>query len=128
MFYFIDARKICFSKYGCFSLNGHFDVNYAALPSHPNVIQTKFFLHTRNNSKNADELNLKNVSSIMTSNFDPSCKTIFIVHGFAHHSRRPWVIKMKNELLNRYRYNVISVDWKKGASYLALSYIKVSNL
>ena len=122
-----DARKICFTKFGCFSINKHFeDVNYAALPSHPDIIQTKFFLYTRKNSKKADELNLKNISSVIESNFDPSCKTIFIVHGFAHHSQKPWVVKMKNELLKRYRYNIISVDWKKGASYLALSYIKAA--
>jgi hypothetical protein len=36
------------------------------------------------------------------------------------------VIKMKNALLMRYWYNVISVDWRKGASYLTMSYLKVS--
>ena len=124
---FTDAKKICFAKYGCFSINKDIKVNYAALPSHPSVIQTKFFLHTRKNPKNADELNLKNISSIMASNFDPSRRTIFIVHGFAHHSQKPWVIKMKNELLKRCWYNVISVDWRKGASYLTMSYLKVSS-
>ena len=125
-YFFIDAKKICFSKYGCFSINKYFQVKHAALPSHPNIIQTKFFLHTRRNPKSAEELKLNNISSITTSNFDPSRKTILIVHGFAHHSQKPWVIKMKNELLMRCWYNVISVDWRKGASYLTMFYLKVS--
>ena len=58
-YFFIDAKKICFSKYGCFSINKYFQVKHAALPSHPNVIQTKFFLHTRRNPKSAEELNLR---------------------------------------------------------------------
>ncbi len=125
-YFFIDAKKICFLKYGCFSTSTYYQVSHAALPSHPDVIQTKFFLHTRRNPKIAEELNLNNISSITTSNFDPSRRTILIVHGFSHDSQKPWVVKMKNELLRRYWYNVISVDWRKGASYLTLSYLKVS--
>ncbi|XP_028403781.1 pancreatic lipase-related protein 2-like [Dendronephthya gigantea] len=116
--------KICFSKYGCFEVNEYFSVKDAALPSHPDVIQTKFYLYTRGNQKKVEQLKLDNASSITTSTFDPSRKTIFIVHGFAHHSQKPWVIRMKNELLKRYLCNVICVDWRKGASYLTMFYLR----
>ncbi|XP_028403774.1 pancreatic lipase-related protein 2-like [Dendronephthya gigantea] len=118
-----DAR-ICFSMYGCFEVNEYFSVKDAALPSHPDVIQTKFYLYTSENPKNVEELKLDNASSITTSKFDPSRKTIFIVHGFAHHSQKPWVITMKNELLKQYLCNVICVDWRKGASYLTMFYLR----
>ena len=123
--HFLDA-KICFSKYGCFAVDEYFTVKDAALPSHPDVIQTKFYLYTRRKPKNVEELKLDNISTIMASNFDSSRKTILIVHGFAHHSQKPWVINMKNELLKKYWCNVISVDWRKGASYLTMSYFRVS--
>lgn len=118
-FLHIETEKVCFFKFGCFSSK------HGILPSHPNVIETKFFLHTRRNLKNAHELKLDNVSSIRTSNFVPSHKTILIVHGFAHHSHKPWVIEMKNALLMRHCYNVITVDWRKGASYVTMSYLNV---
>ena len=120
----LDAR-VCFLKYGCFAVDEYFNVKDAALPSHPDVIQTKFYLYTRRNLKNVEQLKLDNITTITSSNFDPSRKTIFIVHGFAHHSQKPWVIEMKNELLKRYWYNVISVDWRKGASYITMFYLRV---
>ena len=125
-FSYIGVKKVCFLKYGCFAMTKHFQGRNAELPSRPGVIRTKFFLYTRRNRGQAQLLNSNKIRSITRSHFDPSRKTILIVHGFAHHSHKPWVLKMKNELLMRYWYNVISVDWRKGASYLTMSYLKVS--
>ena len=125
--FYIAAKKICFEKYGCFANTKYFKTKHAELPSHPHIIQTKFYLHTTFN-RQSGELNINNISSIASSQFNSSHKTFIIIHGYDHHPRKPWVIKMKNELLINYQCNVIIVDWNKGASYRKLSYLKASRL
>lgn len=96
----------------------------ATLLARRNPFETKFYLFTRSNREKAELLNMYDPSSFTKSLFDPTCKTVMIVHGFTHHSYQPWVTKMKNELLKRNSLNVINVDWKKGASFYTMYYVK----
>lgn len=124
--FFLGRKKICFSKYGCFANTKPFRGKHATLPSHPSIIQTKFYLFTRCKSHSAQLLNVNDPRSITNTTFDPMHKTIIIIHGFTQHAHWPWVIKLKDELLKRDSYNIVNVDWRKGAAFFTTFYYKVS--
>ncbi len=53
-------------------------------------------------------------SENIPASFDSSLPTKFIVHEFFHDAQKPWVLKMKNALLNASRANVNTIDWSGG--------------
>ncbi|XP_050665779.1 pancreatic triacylglycerol lipase-like isoform X3 [Leptidea sinapis] len=48
--------------------------------------------------------------------FDPSRRTIMIVHGFMSHSNASWVNDMTKGFLKMEDLNIIAVDWSKGGN------------
>ena len=86
-----------------------------SLPDSPTSQKIKYELFTKNNKNSYDEIHL---NKQLPSNFKTSRDTIFMVHGFiSSPSDNGWQVKMKNEFLNNnYDYNIILIDWSKGAN------------
>lgn len=77
----------------------------------------KFFLYTRQNRNNFQQIKMDN-SSIRKSNFSSNRKTRFLIHGFENDVNSQFNVLMKNTLLDAADLNVIVVDWGKGAKTL----------
>jgi pancreatic triacylglycerol lipase len=108
-----SAKEICFEDMGCFidsaPFSGTLQRPIAVLPQSPQKINTTFMLFVDKNSQGESITRLQ-----IPTSFDSSLPTKFIVHGFFHDAQKPWVIDMKNALLNATRANVITVDWSGG--------------
>ncbi|KAL3867998.1 hypothetical protein ACJMK2_040838 [Sinanodonta woodiana] len=76
-----------------------------------------FRLYTRKNM--ADNmfkvLRSEDVLSFRNSYFDHCKPTKIAVHGYRSRGHAPWMMSTKDELLKAGDYNVILVDWEKGA-------------
>ncbi len=61
----------------------------------------RFYLWTRSNSGDGDyqELLFNDASSILGSNFDPSKKTKYLMHGYNDGGTATWVRLVKNSYL-----------------------------
>ncbi|XP_022095915.1 pancreatic lipase-related protein 2-like [Acanthaster planci] len=81
-------------------------------PMHPNQIGTKFRLYTRKNPSSPTVIS----TSSLGYPFSASSPTKFIIHGFTDKGETSWLLKMKDKLLAKGDFNVIGVDWQKGAS------------
>ncbi|XP_022095918.1 pancreatic lipase-related protein 2-like [Acanthaster planci] len=92
-------------------------------PQHPNKMGTTFRLYTRKNPSSPTVIS----TSSLGYPFSASNPTKFIIHGFTSNGETSWLLKMKDELLIKCQqtmgvysfqgdFNVIGVDWKKGAS------------
>ncbi|GFN85262.1 hypothetical protein PoB_001176800 [Plakobranchus ocellatus] len=42
--------------------------------------------------------NATNAEEVLSSRYDPTKKTVFIIHGYIEHSRKSWVETMLSEL------------------------------
>ena len=62
---------------------------------------TRWYLWTRQNQNNNQELFYDNLTSIQQSNFDASKKTKILVHGYGDSGKTGWVIRMKNTFLEK---------------------------
>ena len=62
---------------------------------------TRWYLWTRQNQNNDQELFYDNLTSIQQSNFDASKKTKILVHGYSDSGKTGWVIRMKNKFLEK---------------------------
>ena len=62
---------------------------------------TRWYLWTRQNLNNDQELFYNNLTSIQQSNFDASKKTIVLVHGYNGNGKQGWAISMKNAYLQK---------------------------
>lgn len=72
---------------------------------------------TKQNPTDAHELNYHNISSIKESNFDASRPTKVLIHGYMTNKDRSAIIaNLSIAFLERNDFNVIGVDWSKGAS------------
>ncbi|XP_023230832.1 pancreatic triacylglycerol lipase-like [Centruroides sculpturatus] len=107
--------RVCYSKVGCFQDDGAFDY-LNTLPASPDVVGTKFILHTRKNAIEGDLLHYNDSSSLYFSHFNGSNPIKIIIHGFGSSSRRAWVKQMTEALLFVEDVNVIVVDWEKGCA------------
>jgi len=56
-----------------------------------------------------------NKSSLREAGFNSSNPVKFIVHGFIDHGSVSWVVRMAKLLIEKHDFNVIAVDWGKGA-------------
>ncbi|XP_038055929.1 pancreatic lipase-related protein 2-like [Patiria miniata] len=81
-------------------------------PDNINDIGTRFYLYTRENPSADVELTEASGGKVPFSSARP---TKFIIHGFQSNGKKSWVLEMKDELLKKGDFNVISVDWKDGA-------------
>jgi len=78
----------------------------------------QFQLYTRSNPTTAQILGLYDSSSIKNSNFKNSRETRYIIHGFQNSGKSDVNIKIRDAYLQKGDFNVIVVDWSKGANTL----------
>ncbi|XP_052776835.1 inactive pancreatic lipase-related protein 1-like [Mya arenaria] len=113
---FTSKKKVCYGSLGCFSAAKPFTNAGGQLPRAPDVISTRFFLFTRNNSDIPEELLLNdNIRKCGWKSFCESKDIRIIIHGYMDSIERPWVKKMARTLLKQGDYNVVIVDWRYGA-------------
>ncbi|KAK3872898.1 hypothetical protein Pcinc_022059 [Petrolisthes cinctipes] len=89
-----------------------------------------FYLWTRNTMKNKsyELLNPSDVDTIINSTFRVRT-TYIIIHGFLGWGYEPWILQLKDKLLNMSDCNVISVDWPAGTEwFLPTYYIAVNRV
>lgn len=77
----------------------------------PNLL-SKFYVFTRNNRNNGQQVSYDKPETISASNFDASKDTKVIVHGYVESiSNNAWVMEAKDLFLERGDVNVIVVDY-----------------
>lgn len=87
---------------------------------------TVFRLYTRKNPEQEQLLKPNDTRSITSSNFNPLNPTRFLVHGWNQDRQSDILVKVRNSYLSVGAFNVISVDWGKGAStinYITARYL-----
>lgn len=85
------------------------------LPEDPFKMEPSFFLYTRENPSEAEELLWNNTQSIESSQYYQSSRlTKVIIHGYVETpNSRPWMKAMKDKFLEAFDFNVIIIDWSK---------------
>ncbi|CAI9606922.1 unnamed protein product, partial [Staurois parvus] len=125
---FCPAEEVCYNRLGCFSsfppYSGTLARPVSRLPWAPAVIDTRFLLFTKENPHQFQVISALNVSSVSHTNFKPSQKSIFIIHGFVEMGDKLWLVEMCKALLELSDVNCFCVDWKGGSFAL---YTQASN-
>ncbi|XP_053552499.1 pancreatic triacylglycerol lipase-like [Bombina bombina] len=115
----VNGNEVCFERIGCFTNNvpwsGTLERPIPALPWSPILINTHFLLYTRDNPDNFQDINAVNSSTITASNFKPSKKSRFIIHGFIDKGEQNWLKNMCRAMLQVEDVNCLSVDWSGGS-------------
>lgn len=105
-----------------------FAISVSSLPAHQDELiqeiepqfvaetDTFFFLFTRENPGVAQRLTLRDLNSILSSNYDVRRPTRFLIHGFQGDSNAEIVVEIREEYLKSYDLNIIAVDWGLGAN------------
>lgn len=90
-----------------------------SLPQTPEEIKTDFYLYTPlNDFPFGERFTAENLEAITNTSFDPKLRLTIIVHGFTQDGFKPWITKMRKELMKKENMNVIVVNWEIGASSL----------
>ncbi|CAL1543543.1 unnamed protein product [Lymnaea stagnalis] len=111
-----QADNVCYPVVGCFNNHPPNGNTHGVLPISPADMGVRMWLFTRSNRQAQDVLNYNNPGSITGSHFDPHKATKFIVHGFSSSfEKTSWILHMKDKFLNKGDFNVVGVDWSKGA-------------
>jgi pimeloyl-ACP methyl ester carboxylesterase len=110
---FLACSQVCYDDLGCFTNDYPFGGPLrpiSDLPESPDIMNVTFFLYTRHTP--GPQL----IShTTLSSYFDPHLPTKIIAHGWLDTSFEEWILDMKDALLEVGDYNVIAVDWGKGA-------------
>eukprot|EP00794_Sanderia_malayensis_P008107 gene8107-8976_t len=109
--------EVCYPPYGCFNNDAPFHRTLVQLPESPAQIGVQFQLYTRAQHANHDVISDTDASSIRTSTFDGTKKTIFIMHGYLESGSIHYMPKMVDTLLKVEDANVVVVHWKNGAKF-----------
>lgn len=114
-----DADTVCYDEIGCFSNEPPFrdlpDRPISYLPQSRADVGTTFLLNTPSNPSAYDSLSTYDTSTISASNLNPSLPTKVIVHGYTENGYVDWMRLMMEAFLQQGSYNVIRVNWSKGA-------------
>ncbi|XP_014674903.1 PREDICTED: inactive pancreatic lipase-related protein 1-like [Priapulus caudatus] len=115
----------CYDDYGCFTKIGWYSrcrmINQ--FPDAPREVDVQYKLYTRANLPdptvgNAQVFRWSEPEKIKESFFNPKKETKILIHGFRQATYENWLWEMGAELLAEGDYNVIVVDWQKGAAGL----------
>ncbi|KAG1667072.1 Pancreatic triacylglycerol lipase [Nymphon striatum] len=110
---------VCYDKIGCFGDGGIFyDLlkrPISKLPGSPRSLNIEFRLYTRANGQKMEKLFVDNITVLNSSTFNPANEVKFIIHGYGGNGGNEWVLNMTKELLVYADFNVIVVNWDKGA-------------
>ncbi|XP_028161532.1 pancreatic lipase-related protein 2-like [Ostrinia furnacalis] len=69
-------------------------------------------LFTRENPSEGQNLEMNNVESILSSNFDPNAPTVVVVHGWLGNQDSGMNTQVREAFLSKGPANVIAVDWR----------------
>ena len=112
----VYSREICYDGYGCFKdttpFGGTLQRPFAFLPDTPQRVNTRFFLYKRE-LKTYDEMSRLKISSY----YDSSLPTKFIIHGFLENGYKQWMKDMASAILDVENTNVFLVDWSGGNGF-----------
>uniref|UniRef100_A0ABD2XJV1 phospholipase A1 n=1 Tax=Trichogramma kaykai TaxID=54128 RepID=A0ABD2XJV1_9HYME len=104
------GQRVCFDHLGCFS-----DRQPLALkrpPQHPSVIKTEFYLYTRANRNEPDQLEYGDkLQSMKQTRFNASKPLKVVIHGYKGSGKNAGV----DAFLDLEDANVIVVNWARGA-------------
>ncbi|XP_018427678.1 PREDICTED: pancreatic lipase-related protein 2-like [Nanorana parkeri] len=113
------AEEVCYDRLGCFTngppYSNTLERPISRLPWAPEVIDTQFLLFTRRNPDQYQVIRALNVSSVFGTNFKPSLKSLFIIHGFVETGDKQWLVEMCQTLLEVSDVNCFCVDWRGGS-------------
>ncbi|XP_054019552.1 pancreatic lipase-related protein 2 [Dryobates pubescens] len=116
------GREVCYKRLGCFTdkppWSGIPQRQLAGLPHSPEVVNTNFFLYTRENIMKYQKISATNPASIKASHFRPHRKTRFLIHGHLAGADLPWITNMCKFMLHTEDVNCILTDWRGGSSGL----------
>ncbi|XP_060583369.1 inactive pancreatic lipase-related protein 1-like, partial [Ruditapes philippinarum] len=114
--FFKRPKEVNYGTLGNFSIDYPFTNTKGLFPRSPNYIDTKFLLFTRNSTEGYEELVITDRQKKCAWKSFCKLKQIkVIIHGYMDFVDRPWVGEMIKALLKHGDYNVIFVDWSKGA-------------
>ncbi|XP_074619187.1 inactive pancreatic lipase-related protein 1-like [Acropora palmata] len=117
-----EFPQVCYGPdYGCFNHLPPFANLLMKLPQSPEEIDTTFRLYTRDNNitNEADELDDSSELKLNKSHFNiERPRTIIVCHGWTEtgNGYDNWMIDLKDALLKKGDFNVILVDWSRGAN------------
>ncbi|XP_071500993.1 pancreatic lipase-related protein 2-like [Diadema antillarum] len=109
----LRCAEICYDDVGCFNNDTCYPFGFP--PKTPEEIGTRFYLYTRSNKNDPQEISRKDVAGLRASFFDARRRTKFVVHGYTSDSFSSWEKAKRDALLQVENVNVISVDWGTGA-------------
>lgn len=108
-------NSVCYDKVGCFDrLGGKFS-HFASSPKSPEVIGTKFLLHSRLNKDEPVALDYADNTTLNVAHFNETKELVFVIHGFGASASKKWVLSMKESFLNLKDVNLVLVDWSNGS-------------
>ncbi|KAG8544055.1 hypothetical protein GDO81_023148 [Engystomops pustulosus] len=126
------GKEICYERLGCFSdskpWSGTPRRMKIPLPWAPEKINTRFFLLTRKNPDQHQEIDAIDMQSLQGAPFDASHRTCFIVHGMGDRAENNWVPQLCQEILQVEDVNCIGVDWHHGSGNLLIYNQATSNV
>uniref|UniRef100_A0A2P2I6H1 Pancreatic lipase-related protein 2-like n=2 Tax=Hirondellea gigas TaxID=1518452 RepID=A0A2P2I6H1_9CRUS len=86
-------------------------------PSPPELQGTEFWLYTNKNSTKPTIVDLNNITSLYTADFNEEGKVWVTIHGFRSRGNAPWMKLLVGELLrSASNSNVVVLHWAKGSS------------
>ncbi|XP_054711908.1 inactive pancreatic lipase-related protein 1-like [Uloborus diversus] len=109
----------CYDRWGCFSIGEPFFSSLRPIslfPLNPDTLDPQFLLVTRKAPDVFQRIRTNSNSSFSQSDFDPLRPVKIIIHGFRESGFQDWIKDLIRELLTSEDSNVISVDWRIGAS------------
>jgi len=75
----------------------------------------RILLQTRQNMMNPQQLQFRNLQSVLSSNYNPNRPTRVLIHGFWEDDTSDINTETAAELLRYYDFNVILIDWSEGS-------------
>ncbi|XP_062987645.1 pancreatic lipase-related protein 2-like [Elgaria multicarinata webbii] len=116
----VRGSEICYSRFGCFTNDppwgGTLQRPVLNLPESPEVVNTTFFLYTRENPTHSQVISALHPSTIRVSNFRTKRITCFIIHGYAPGYRYHHIVEMCKLLLIKEDINCIVINWEGGSN------------
>ena len=101
-------------------------LEYFLSPMTSAEIRTEFYLYTNElSSRQSIHYNNK-PATISALGFKGSRDTKIIIHGFRSSSDERWVEEMMDAFKIRGDFNIILVDWRRGANFIFPMYTKAS--
>ncbi|GFS17764.1 pancreatic lipase-related protein, partial [Elysia marginata] len=113
--FFFHWEATCYTSppIGCFPTTYPFTNSGGIAPQDPRVIPT-FFTSYRHGMP-AQTFTASNAREMIGDRYDPTKKTVFVIHGYMEHSRKSWIYRIITELRYKEDANYITVDWGTGA-------------